>query len=1033
MRGRKQKEAFTEAFTAPDALVTPFVSGRCETCCLILPATDSVQQTLTGKLRGLTQGLAKGFAFGRKQGHKDILRDQSAPPGTEVEKVVPLGGALKVLWINMDASKSRRTNIVRMLDSLSYDHQRHPAANVASVKRLYMTGQLQTPGTKLFDLPTNHAQLWKYHARNEYTWTEAACLLSHLTLIQNAYEAGHEMVLVLEDDAVILDTFHQHWRTYVAMAPPNWGVLQLFTNNAAVVEHGLHLHEPWISWQPDHWGTLAYIINRKGMERILAATLSKRKWVLADEGVLVSDELVYLHGLTYTATFPMFDTSRSTSLIQSESVMDMDHYSKLLEIAKTREPPSGQPRIGCSVLVITNALLSTEEDAVAAYHTLELDVAALQQHVTTAKWAVTLVLAADELYEIVQQWELPGVSFDIVLRSTRYNKFEFVRKAIESMASVEKVLLKDFDQNIVGFPFATFLATVKDAVIAGAIRESVKESMLRNLAQPRRQWFQINEAVTWKKEQGVNSTYKTAQGVNVQFVEQYFALLDSSFATWYFPQVLLDSIVNQPSDWGPDLMWCGAATSWDPSRPPCVLVPLVTLHQDSRMIVEPDHNISLKRQLNVKPLDYFEQHFPSWFGYSLPYREAFGGPFWQNRPKHKSSKFNDDYGDGQREQDEEDHEDTEEGAVAANGKNSQAKIAKDLRATLRTLRKDLRREVLLNGMTDFTNSYEEQLHPLLQWESSKRGKSREMAKEPSEVKPKTKEPSDGWLDKFVKPHLSPTESALRAVEISKARRGAQRYLLYRLGDMVWSTRLQRRKSPWAKKKKLASDKNLHDIAYPFSLATAYMQCTTKGNDLDTLAHLVDRYNIEVKPDPDDLVVHLRIGDVLENSKFTVKQHLLKQRDTKMRLTYWPNKGRKPDYVKPMSVYQEAARKYKGKVKNIVLVAGGCYATDFEKSVDYVMAVKIFFESEGFRVQLRLGETPDDDFVFMARAGVSKTGVINFVEGGGRFSELITKLIKHRGKTSARFSIASCNLPCLDWNSMIRCSLANNSIGSNIGH
>ena len=145
-------------------------------------------------------------------------------------------------------------------------------------------------------------------------------------------------------------------------------------------------------------------------------------------------------------------------------------------------------------------------------------------------------------------------------------------------------------------------------------------------------------------------------------------------------------------------------------------------------------------------------------------------------------------------------------------------------------------------------------------------------------------------------------------------------------------------------------------------------------------------------DPDDLVVHLRIGDVLENSKYTVKSHLFQQRKVKMRMRYWPNRGRDPGYVKPMWVYQQAAKKYKGTVKNVVLVAGGCYATNFVKSIDYVMAVKRFFESEGFPVRLRIGQMPDDDFVFMARAGVSK-GVANFVQGGGRFSELIQKLIQ----------------------------------------
>ena len=108
-------------------------------------------------------------------------------------------------------------------------------------------------------------------------------------------------------------------------------------------------------------------------------------------------------------------------------------------------------------------------------------------------------------------------------------------------------------------------------------------------------------------------------------------------------------------------------------------------------------------------------------------------------------------------------------------------------------------------------------------------------------------PADAWLDPFVKSRWTPTEAANRAVGLSEFCKSAQRFLLYRLGDMVWSNRLRTRKSPWAKTKKISSDKALHIVAFPFSLAAAYMQCTTKSNNLDTLAYLVDNYNVDLRP------------------------------------------------------------------------------------------------------------------------------------------------------------------------------------------
>jgi hypothetical protein len=44
---------------------------------------------------------------------------------------------------------------------------------------------------------------------------------------------------------------------------------------------------------------------------------------------------------------------------------------------------------------------------------------------------------------------------------------------------------------------------------------------------------------------------------------------------------------------------------------------------------------------------------------------------------------------------------------------------------------------------------------------------------------------------------------------------------------------------------------------------------------------------------------------------------------------------------------------------VVLVSGGCYTTDFVKSVDYVLAVKRMFEAEGYEVSVRMGNPPDD--------------------------------------------------------------------------
>jgi GR25 family glycosyltransferase involved in LPS biosynthesis len=43
--------------------------------------------------------------------------------------------------------------------------------------------------------------------KEQYSFHEAACTLSHLKAIWQAYNAGHEVVLIIEDDAMLTSAF----------------------------------------------------------------------------------------------------------------------------------------------------------------------------------------------------------------------------------------------------------------------------------------------------------------------------------------------------------------------------------------------------------------------------------------------------------------------------------------------------------------------------------------------------------------------------------------------------------------------------------------------------------------------------------------------------------------------------------------------------------------------------------------------------------------------------------------------------------
>jgi len=155
-----------------------------------------------------------------------------------------------------------------------------------------------------------------------------------------------------------------------------------------------------------------------------------------------------------------------------------------------------------------------------------------------------------------------------------------------------------------------------------------------------------------------------------------------------------------------------------------------------------------------------------------------------------------------------------------------------------------------------------------------------------------------------------------------------------------------------------------------------MKETDENYDFDILINLIKKFPPSLTPDENELVIHLRVGEVVDKTKYTVKELLEKERP-------YGRAGR--NYVKPLSFYEQHLNKIQKQVKKITLVAGGCKVHDFTESKEYIQAIKNLFEKSGFDVQVRLGNHPDDDFIYMCRSKL-------FIPSGGCFSRLIALLL-----------------------------------------
>lgn len=191
-------------------------------------------------------------------------------------------------WINRRSDTQRRALIEHYLSAGLVDHRRIEAT---------------TPET----LPPVNVR--KPFANSI---PELAIFTSHLDAIGQAYQAGCEYAVILEDD--VRSRYLIDAAALIAAAPRDWEILQLHVSNQGVVQalgdmylrHGMLWHE----WEPPCYSAGAYVINRRGAQGLLSRYRPHGKAIDLTEvhafGKLVADHLLYRRMCCYTTTVPYF-------------------------------------------------------------------------------------------------------------------------------------------------------------------------------------------------------------------------------------------------------------------------------------------------------------------------------------------------------------------------------------------------------------------------------------------------------------------------------------------------------------------------------------------------------------------------------------------------------------------------------------------------------------------------------------------------------------------------------------------------------
>lgn len=214
----------------------------------------------------------------------------------------------------------------------------------------------------------------------------------------------------------------------------------------------------------------------------------------------------------------------------------------------------------------------------------------------------------------------------------------------------------------------------------------------------------------------------------------------------------------------------------------------------------------------------------------------------------------------------------------------------------------------------------------------------------------------------------------------KTRYGVKTYLFtspdnynhYRLTDMVTTEYCN----------EFFMGKRYHLKYYQDSIVSKYFSKTDQINRFDILKELVDNYKLEKEIDYENTaLIHLRLGEVIEESEYSAKDFFEKQID-------WSvfNTSR---YVNSKKYYEYILDNNKNIPKKVIIYSGGCFSSNkSKKSTEYINLIKNFLQEKDFEVidTYYNSNNPDDDFVTMARSK-------HFIRSGGGFSKLIKKMVE----------------------------------------
>lgn len=193
---------------------------------------------------------------------------------------------------------------------------------------------------------------------------------------------------------------------------------------------------------------------------------------------------------------------------------------------------------------------------------------------------------------------------------------------------------------------------------------------------------------------------------------------------------------------------------------------------------------------------------------------------------------------------------------------------------------------------------------------------------------------------------------------------------YRLGDIISCKEMN----------KNIMVRSIYKTYFKDSIASKYLENTKELNDYDTLYRIIkEKTTKENIPSPNAIIIHLRLGDVLDIHYQGNIDDLLEGRDNF-------------HYLRNYEYFDSNIAKVKDKNIDEIIIVGNCHRSKkLIKTEEYITKIKKRLNSHGYKSSSRVDKyTADEDFLFMANSTY-------FIMSGGGYSKAVSEMVKRNNK------------------------------------